>query len=250
MSWGYGTLAAEVYDLDKPIGSSFGDVEYYLQLIGDLEGPVLEPAVGTGRILVPLLEAGHRLEGYDNSPEMLAVCREHCAKRRLDPVLTEADMTSFVQAGRFSGVIVPTGSITLLTGREMLARALACFRECLQPDGRLIIDVPSPEMHQELSPMRSWAVADEVWTLQTMGVDYDAAQNQTLQWLRYEKWRSGGLVATELQLFRLQQWSITEFTAIICECGFSEPKVTGDYQAGSPPGAQTSVWTFDAARIE
>jgi hypothetical protein len=27
MSSGYGTLCTEVYDLDKPIGRSFGDVE-------------------------------------------------------------------------------------------------------------------------------------------------------------------------------------------------------------------------------
>lgn len=29
MTWDYGTLASEVYELDKPIGHSFGDVEFY-----------------------------------------------------------------------------------------------------------------------------------------------------------------------------------------------------------------------------
>ena len=32
MSWDYGTLATEVYEIDKPIGHSFGDVEYYTGL--------------------------------------------------------------------------------------------------------------------------------------------------------------------------------------------------------------------------
>ena len=60
MSWEYGPLATEVYDLDKPIGHSFGDVEYYTRLLATISGRILEPATGTGRILILLLEAGHR----------------------------------------------------------------------------------------------------------------------------------------------------------------------------------------------
>ena len=62
MSWEYGTLASEVYDLDKPVGRSFADVEYYTGLLAGVGGPILEPAAGTGRVLIPLLEAGHLVE--------------------------------------------------------------------------------------------------------------------------------------------------------------------------------------------
>jgi len=70
----YGKLASWVYNLDKPIGRSFGDQEYYRQRLehGD-DGPILEPAVGNGRIFVPLLEAGFRIEGFDASDEMLDI---------------------------------------------------------------------------------------------------------------------------------------------------------------------------------
>ncbi len=43
MSWGYGTLVTEVYELDKPIGHSFGDVEYYLRHLAGVTGRILEP---------------------------------------------------------------------------------------------------------------------------------------------------------------------------------------------------------------
>jgi hypothetical protein len=33
MSWDYGTLATEIYEIDKPIGHSFGDVEFYAGLL-------------------------------------------------------------------------------------------------------------------------------------------------------------------------------------------------------------------------
>lgn len=68
----YGRLASWVYNLDKPVGRSFGDVEYYRQRLRDIDGPILEPAVGNGRIYVPLRESGVSIEGFDASDEILA----------------------------------------------------------------------------------------------------------------------------------------------------------------------------------
>jgi hypothetical protein len=81
-----------------------------------------------------------------------------------------------------------------------------------------------------------------------MHVDYDPAANQTTQWLRYEKWRDGALVATELQPFRLQHWSIAEFTALLFEAGFRGVTVTGDYRDGLPPDPESDDWIFNAFR--
>ncbi len=90
MSWEYGPLATEVYDLDKPIGHSFGDVEYYTRLLATISGRILEPATGTGRILILLLEAGHEVDGLDSSAEMLAACRRHCQDAALIQSCTRA----------------------------------------------------------------------------------------------------------------------------------------------------------------
>ena len=45
----YGKLATEVYDIDRPIGHSFGDVEFYLEGLSSCVGRILEPVVGIGR---------------------------------------------------------------------------------------------------------------------------------------------------------------------------------------------------------
>lgn len=68
----YGKLASWVYDLDKPVGHSFGDQEFYRARLSQCDsGPVLEPAVGNGRLFIPLIEAGFEMEGFDASVEML-----------------------------------------------------------------------------------------------------------------------------------------------------------------------------------
>lgn len=248
MSWGYGTLATEVYDLDKPIGHSFGDVEYYRRVLAGTSGPVLEPATGTGRMLIPLLEAGLQVEGLDTSPEMLAVCRRNCRDRGHDPVLREGDMTSFVQPGRYAAVIMPTGSVCLLDGSGALLKALACFRESLVASGRLIVDVVPPHLQAGTGPMRHWRRDPFRWTMQTMHTEYDSAANQVTSFLRYEKWQDGALVATELQPFRLQYWSLGEFSELLARAGFTGISVSADYRDDCSPGPGSDVWTFQATR--
>jgi SAM-dependent methyltransferase len=247
MMGGYGTLATEVYDVDKPIGHSFGDVEFYLHVLDGIDGRVLEPAVGTGRMLIPLLEAGLTVDGFDNSPEMLAVCRQRCIERDLDPILFDADMTSFESTEAYSAVIVPTGSIALLDGRTELMHALTRFQACLEPGGRLLLDVNAPRLSSEPEPMRTWAAGRTVWTLRTMRIEYDAAKKQTTRWLRYEKWIDGVVGATELQVFRLQHWSVSEFSGLLREAGFVNIALTSDYAQSGEPSVDSDIWTFAAS---
>jgi len=53
--------------------SSFGDADYYQQRLSKSEGTILEPAVGNGRVCVPLFESGISIEGLDASDEMLSI---------------------------------------------------------------------------------------------------------------------------------------------------------------------------------
>ncbi|MCM3922360.1 class I SAM-dependent methyltransferase [Frankia sp. AiPs1] len=119
----YGRLSSLVYQLDKPIGTSFGDVELYGDLLAGVTGEILEPAVGTERVLVPLCAAGLRVRGFDTSASMLAVCRDNCAARGLAPVLFEANMMTFDDPGAFEAVIIPAGAFALVTGRDRALRS-------------------------------------------------------------------------------------------------------------------------------
>ncbi len=71
---------AEVCNLHLPVGHTVGDIGYYKRILASIEGVVLEIACSTGRVLVPLLEAGYRMEGLDHSPEVLEICQYNCTK--------------------------------------------------------------------------------------------------------------------------------------------------------------------------
>ena len=136
----------------------------------------------------------------------------------------------------------------LLDGREEVPRALAAFCESLVPGGRLILDVEPLSLVTEPAAMRSWRRDPYLWTLQVMHTEYDSAANQTTSLLRYEKWHDGGLVATELQRFRLQYWSLPEFGHLLAGAGFTGISVTADYRDDQRPGPGSRVWTFHAVR--
>jgi hypothetical protein len=138
----------------------------------------------------------------------------------------------------------------LLDGQDAVPRTLAAFRESLVPGGRLIldVDVPSRSDSPAITSARYWQRDPYLWTLQVMHTSYDPVVNQVTSLLRYEKWRDGGLVATELQRFRLQYWTLPEFGRMLTDAGFTDVTVTAEYQDGRPPGPGDHVWTFHAVR--
>jgi SAM-dependent methyltransferase len=246
----YGKLATEVYDITKPIGHSFGDVEFYLQRLRSCTGRVPEPAVGTGHMMIPLLEAGIDVEGLDNSPEMLAVCRARCAERGFQPVLHERDMRSLSLPERYEAIIIPAGSFLLIERREESLGALKRFREHLVPGGRLILDL---ELQTDFSvgTVSTGSVETpqgETITMESIVVEVNFLEQYSVSHLRYEKWRDGELLQTEMQRFPLRWYGFEEFELVLESLGFSEVVVSADYEYGERPTSAEQTFTFEARR--
>lgn len=246
----YGTLAARVYDLDKPVGRSFGDIEYYRQRLEACRGAVLEPAVGNGRIFVPLIEAGIEIEGFDASEEMLGHCREACRRRGLSAGLSCQTFEGFAYDRRFAAVILPLGSFQLVADATAAMAVLRRFRDHLQPGGRLILDIdPIGAFLGPSGTVRSWTTPEgDLLTLRDDRVETDHVAQTTLSHLRYEHWRDGRLIDTELDLFRLRWWGVTELALALRAAGFREVVTSGGYDHGRAPRQGDEIITFEAVR--
>jgi SAM-dependent methyltransferase len=72
------------------------DIPFYVELAREAAGPVVELAVGSGRVAVPVAQAiGRRVTGIDSSPGMLAKARTAAATAGVDLELREGDMREF-----------------------------------------------------------------------------------------------------------------------------------------------------------
>jgi SAM-dependent methyltransferase len=109
-------------------------------------GPALEFAIGTGRVAVPLAQAGVRVTGIELSQPMIDQLRTKVDEVTI-PVFA-GDMASTVAPGKFSLVYLVFNTIAnLLTQQEQVA----CFRNAarhLEPGGRFVIELWVPELRK------------------------------------------------------------------------------------------------------
>src|SRR5919201_1216566 len=69
------------------------DVAFYVELAREADGPLVELAIGNGRVAIPVAQAtGRPVIGVDTSPAMLAEAREHAAEAGVELPLHERDM--------------------------------------------------------------------------------------------------------------------------------------------------------------
>jgi len=245
----YGAMCTEIYDLDKPPGS-LPDVPFYLDRLVGTQGRVLEAAVGTGRLLIPLLEAGLEVDGFDHSADMLASCARHCAARGLSPSLQQARFQDFAYDHAFSAILVPVGTFTLIDDFAQGLAVLRRFFDHLAPGGRLLIDqLPMGYLTNERPDIRTWTAENgDLLRIEGRVVEMDLVRQRRVTHDRYERWRNGRLVESELEVMAFRIWGLEEFKLALAAAGFVEITVGADHQPGHPPGRSSRILNFEARR--
>ncbi|MGC4894089.1 class I SAM-dependent DNA methyltransferase [Micromonospora sp. DT31] len=137
----FGRLWAATYD--GPGNPDPGPAVDFLAPLAD-GGPVLELAIGTGRVALPLAARGLAVEGVEASPEMVAHLRTKPGGADL-PV-TIGDMADVPVTGPYRLVFLVFNTLFNLVSEE---RQAACFRNVarvLAPGGAFVIEtfVPDP----------------------------------------------------------------------------------------------------------
>lgn len=134
----------DLYDLllkDIPYG-----LDFYVGLAREAKGPVLDIACGTGRILLPCLQAGVDIEGLDLFEPMLRTARAKAAALGLDPRLHQADMSEFSLPRRYSLIMIPFNAFIHNMTQETQIGCLEHCREHLLPGGQLVFDTFFPAL--------------------------------------------------------------------------------------------------------
>jgi SAM-dependent methyltransferase len=122
------------------------DVQFYVDRALSSGGPVVELAVGTGRIAVPIARAGVRVIGVDESPEMLRIAREAAVEAGVSDLvdLRLGDLRQPPVPERVPLVVCPFRSLLHMETEDEKLQALAAARGLLEPGGHFVFDVFSP----------------------------------------------------------------------------------------------------------
>jgi len=139
--------AVRYFDLYTQFQNS--DIPFWIEEARRAAGPVLELACGTGRVLIPLAQAGVPITGLDLSPGMLAVARRKLAAEPEEVqdriTLVEDDMADFTLDHRFNLIFVAFNSFYALDDEGQWS-SLAAIRRHLSDDGRLILALFDPSV--------------------------------------------------------------------------------------------------------
>jgi len=175
----YGDAFADVYD---DWYGDVGDPDTAAAAVRGLAagGPVLELGVGSGRLAVPLADAGVPTWGLDASAAMLERLAARPGGDRVRAVLGDmaAPRAALEKAGfggadgpRFSVVVAAFNTFFLLATEAAQRACLAAVADLLAPDGRLVVEAyvpadPPRDAETVLEP-RQVAVDRVVFTIST-----------------------------------------------------------------------------------
>lgn len=149
-----GYVAPEAYDTFY--GWWDADVPFYVERARAAGGPVLEVACGTGRVHLPLLEAGVDADGFDLHAGFLEVLRRKARAKGLAARVVQADMRDFTMPRRYRMVAIPFRAFLHNMDHEDELRTLRGCREHLEPGGTLVLDLFHPTFARLVEPEDEW----------------------------------------------------------------------------------------------
>lgn len=138
------------------------DIPFWLELSAQQGDPILELGCGTGRVLLPLAQAGHRLVGFDRDRDMLQVLVRHLqAVQPAQVSIFQADVEHFRLDMQFALILFPCNTLSTLSPAARAA-TLQRVSEHLLPGGIFAASIPNPQLLKRL-PRRMDAQVEEVF---------------------------------------------------------------------------------------
>ncbi len=136
---------AEIYDLY--VRADY-DVPFFVSEIQRVKGAILELMAGTGRLSLPLIEAGAKLTCVDGSQGMLEILSKKLVQQGLHADLYCMDVCRLDLPSRFELAILPFQAFMEITREEDQKAALKSVHACLAPGGRFICTLHNPAVRR------------------------------------------------------------------------------------------------------
>lgn len=242
---------ARIADLYDAFVRTDYDVPFFVREGQKVSGDVLELMAGTGRLTIPLLEAGISVTAVDFSQDMLAVLRRKLDQRGLRAAVHQADIRQLNLNRRFNQIIIPFQAFPELTTEDDQRLALARIHEHLSPEGEFICTLHNPPVRLKSVDGQLRLVgrhAQEggellVWLLQRQ----NANQVEVLEF--FEQYDALGVLQSKrystLTFHLLEK---ATFERLIEQAGFEVVDLYGDYACApfDPENSPFMIWRLRA----
>ena len=259
-TWHYGLVArwwAE-FNNDGP------EIALFRKYIDEYGDPVLDTGCGTGRLLIPYVESGLRVDGSDASVDMLDWCRKKLQDKGLKSNLYAQAMHELDLPGRYQSII-DCGAFGLGGDREQDLEGMRRVCRHLKPGGAFISDFGQPNFGEEgwqwwlpghetdfptpfKSHGRKTASDGTELEIHLRRLDFDPLQQTSKREIKVDHYRDGELVATETAILLTNIYFLNEYILMLRYAGFVNIRVRSAKSHEEPKPRQDSYMIIVAEK--
>jgi SAM-dependent methyltransferase len=254
-TWHYGLVARWWAEFNQPDPE---ELAFYQGFVARDGQPALDLACGAGRLLLPMLRAGLRVDGCDVSADMLALCQAAADREGLHATLHQQAMHELDLPGGYRTIYV-CDSFGIGGRRDWDAEMLRRCHRLLADGGVLVMshylpyDDPErwplwlPEHRQRLpeawpeTGARKRAANGEDIELRVRVLDLDPMAQQLTMQMRASLWRNGDLIEEEEGALVENLYFRNEIELLLASAGFEDIAVRRGYSDVAAMSGDTMV---------
>jgi len=244
----YAALCTEFYDLEQHYNGVQALV-FYLEKAKNAQVPILEPMCGSGRFLIPLLQAGLDAEGFDASPAMLdAFKKKYAHISTQKPPVWQEFVEEFNNNKKYNLIFIPYGSWGLIIQKEAVLKGLTTLARHLAPKGRCILEIET--VSSVPKPCGIWRRGVHTrqngshLALNTL-TSYQEETQLFKAFCRYESIVSGQIEAIEEEIFEQYLYQENELDTLLLAAGFTHFIKYPAYDQSKPVTSDTPIIVYE-----
>jgi hypothetical protein len=236
----YLSLCTEVYDLSKPKPPEDA-YAFYREYAMKAKGPILEPMCGTGRFLLPLIEDGFDVHGFDASDHMLKALYTKAEAKNLKPTVWQGFVEDLNRQEKYDLIFIPTGSFCLIIGLAQVEIALKTIYNHLSDDGVFLFEA---ETLQAVPPQDVWR--GSIWP-KLNGQKIILSGLATMQddictsICKYELMEAGKIIHAEIEEVRVKIYQQDQLMEMLKSIGFKHIRTMSFDQSLLPSDQNESI---------
>ncbi|MBX9837070.1 class I SAM-dependent methyltransferase [Silvanigrella sp.] len=246
----YQKLCTEFYDLSKPTLSN-EEFEFYYKYIKNCKGKILEPMCGTGSFLIPMLESGFQIDGFDYSSFMLEALNEKMIDKKLSAHVWQGSLQELDHNDEYKLVFIPRGSFGLISAINDIEKSLRNIYNCLQKNGLFIFEIETvnaiPKDFNIWEDRIVYRLDGHKILLKSLVLP---PENNICSFIgKYTLIKQNEILKTEEEVLRIRFYNVEDIITMLKNAGFLNCKLIKAYEYGIFPNKNDEIVVIECEKL-
>jgi len=243
-------LATQFYDLIRPEPPEDAYL-FYRSYISDAHGHILEPMCGSGRFLLPLIQEGFDVSGFDASEHMLKALHDKAITRSLKPKVWQDFIGNLDCKDKYNLIFIPSGSFGHIIDFTEIKNSLKNFYDSLNKHGILLFEAES-SLSVPISQLGVWrgmicnkSDGDSILISRLSTIQDSVCYSVD----KYELLKNDKIIQTEIEKFNVRLYDDrTILLNLLKDIGFKEIRILKTFDRFSNPDDNDAAFVYECRK--